>query len=72
MKGVMRFGKKGKFTLRYIGPFHIIKRVGKVAYKLDLPKEMKAIHLIFHVSLLKKYISDESHVLRSESIQIDP
>ena len=71
MKGIMRFCKKGKLVLRYIGPFPIVKRFKKVTYKLDLPKDLKAIHLIFHVSL-SKYILDESYVLKSKLIQIDP
>ena len=72
MKGIMRFGKKGKLAPRYIGPFPIVKRVRKVAYKLELPEDLKVIYLVFHMSLLKKYIIDKSHILKSESVQIDP
>ena len=72
MKGIMRFGKKGKLALRYIGPFPIVKRIERVAYKLKLLENLKVIHLVFHVSLLKKYILNESHILKSESIQVDP
>ena len=68
----MRFDKNGNLAPRYIGPFPIIKRVEKVVYKLDFPEELKAIHLVFHVSLLKKYIPNESHVLKTESVQINP
>ena len=71
MKGIMRFGKKGKLALRYIRPFPIVKQIGKVAYKLYLPKHLKVIHPIFHVLLLRKYVPDESHILKRESVQVD-
>ncbi|KAL5565244.1 hypothetical protein UlMin_028408 [Ulmus minor] len=70
MKGVMRFGKKGKLSPRYIGPFEILERIGKVAYKLALPPELAAVHNVFHVSMLRKYVSDPSHVLASEPIEV--
>lgn len=70
MKGVMRFGKKGKLSPRYIGPYEIIERIGKVAYRLALPLELAAVHNVFHVSMLRKYVPDPSHVLRHEPIQI--
>ena len=70
MKGVMRFGKKGKLSPRYIGPFEIIERIGKVAYRLALPPELASVHSVFHVAMLRKYISDPSHVLQHEPIQI--
>ncbi|KAL5557176.1 hypothetical protein UlMin_039412 [Ulmus minor] len=69
MKGVKCFGKKGKLSPRYIGPFEILERVGKVAYKLALPSELSVVHNVFHVSMLQKYISDASHVLVSEPIE---
>ena len=68
MKGIMKFGKKGKLVPRYIGPFPIVKRVRKVTYKLDFPEDLKPIHLIFHVSLVNKHILDESYVLKSDSV----
>ncbi|KAK6151524.1 hypothetical protein DH2020_014159 [Rehmannia glutinosa] len=71
MKGIMRFGKKGKLSPRYVGPYMIVERIGKVAYKLELPQEMTTIHNVFHVSMLKKYIPDPSHVLTPQLIQID-
>jgi hypothetical protein len=54
MKGVKRFGVKGKLSPRYIGPFPILEKCGKVAYKLELPPSLAGVHNIFHVSQLKK------------------
>ncbi|KAL5550096.1 hypothetical protein UlMin_000272 [Ulmus minor] len=71
MKGVMRFGRKGKLSPRFIGPFEILKRVGNVAYQLALPPSLSAVHNIFHVSMLKKYVSDPSHVLQEAPVEID-
>ena len=70
MKGIMRFGKKGKLSPRYIGPFEILERIGKVAYKLALPSELVSVHNVFYVSMLKKYIPDPSHVLSQEPIEV--
>ena len=66
----MRFGKKGKLSLRYIGPFEILKRIGKVAYKLALPPKLAYVHNIFHVSMLKKYVPDPSYVLSQEPVEV--
>nr|GEX42672.1 putative polyprotein [Tanacetum cinerariifolium] len=57
-KGVIRFGMKGKLAPRFVGPFEIIKKVGHVAYQLDLPKELNGVHDTFHVSNLKKCLAD--------------
>nr|GEV80630.1 putative reverse transcriptase domain-containing protein [Tanacetum cinerariifolium] len=62
-KGVIRFEKQGKLNPRYIGPFKILERIGPVAYKLKLPKELRNVHNIFHVSNLKKCLSNESLVI---------
>ncbi|KAL5583196.1 hypothetical protein UlMin_015638 [Ulmus minor] len=71
MKGVMRFRRKGKLSPRFIGPFEILKRVGKVAYQLALPPSLSVVHNVFHVSMLKKYVSDPSHVLQEAPVEID-
>ena len=68
MKRVMRFGKKGKLAPRYIGPFEIRSKVSEVAYRLMLPPELSWIHPVFHVSILRKYISDPSHVLQPQTV----
>ena len=70
MKGVMRFGKKGKLAPRYVGPYPITKRVGKVAYELELPQEMSAVHNVFHVSMLKKHIPDATQVIEPQLVQV--
>ncbi|KAL5543351.1 hypothetical protein UlMin_007135 [Ulmus minor] len=70
MKGVMRFGKRGKLSPRYIGPFEILERVGKVAYRLALPPDLSSVHNVFHVSMLKKYVPDPTHVLEHEPIEV--
>ncbi|XP_017982350.1 PREDICTED: uncharacterized protein LOC108663265 [Theobroma cacao] len=69
-KGVMRFGKKGKLSLRYIGPFEILERVGAVAYRLALPPDLSNICLVFHVSMFRKYNPDPSHVIQYETMQL--
>ncbi|XP_049344593.1 uncharacterized protein LOC125808955 [Solanum verrucosum] len=70
MKGVIRNGKKGKLSPRFIGPFEILSRVGEVADKLALPPSLSAVHPVFHVSMLRKYIPDESHVLSPNSMEM--
>ncbi|KAL8146288.1 hypothetical protein AgCh_004148 [Apium graveolens] len=65
-----RFGKKGKLSPRYVGSFEILKRDGKVAYELALPPHMEHIHNVFHVSMLKKYNPDSSHVIEYDPIEL--
>ena len=69
-KGVLRFGKRGKLGPRFIGPYEIMSKVGPVAYRLKLPPELSRIPDIFHVSMLRKYIPDPSHVLREQPVQL--
>ncbi|WRX23577.1 Reverse transcriptase domain - like 10 [Theobroma cacao] len=69
-KGVIRFAKRGKLNPRYIGPFRIIERIGPVAFRLELPPELDRIHNVFHVSMLKKYVPDPSHVLEEPPIEL--
>uniref|UniRef100_A0A2N9IMJ0 RNA-directed DNA polymerase n=1 Tax=Fagus sylvatica TaxID=28930 RepID=A0A2N9IMJ0_FAGSY len=69
-KGITRFGHKGKLSPRYIGPFEILERVGLVAYRIALPPALSKIHNVFHVSSLRKYIPDPSHILDFQPIQI--
>ncbi|GKG32198.1 hypothetical protein Tco_0427148, partial [Tanacetum coccineum] len=57
-KGVVHFEKRGRLSLRYIGPFKIVARVGPVAYTLELLEELKGIHSTFHVSNLKKCLAE--------------
>ncbi|GJX22474.1 putative reverse transcriptase domain-containing protein [Tanacetum coccineum] len=70
-KGVVRFGKRGKLNPRYVGPFKVIERVGTVAYKLELPQQLSRVHNTFHVSNLKKCLSDESLVIPLEELRVD-
>ena len=62
-KGVVRFDKQGKLAPRYIGPFEVLERVGTVAYRLALPPSLSGVHEVFHVSMLRKYTLDSSHVV---------
>ncbi|GKF39991.1 hypothetical protein Tco_0120052 [Tanacetum coccineum] len=70
-KGVVRFGKKGKLAPRFVGPFEIIERIGKVAYRLRLPQELNNVHDMFHVSNLKKCLADPTLQVPLEEIQVD-
>nr|GEV25019.1 putative reverse transcriptase domain-containing protein [Tanacetum cinerariifolium] len=70
-RGVIRFGKRGKLSPWYIGPFEIIERIGPVAYKLELPEKLHGIHNTFHVSNLKKCLADENLVIPLEEVQLD-
>ncbi|XP_070668153.1 uncharacterized protein [Malus domestica] len=69
---VVRFGKKGKLSPGYIVPYMITERVGEVAYRLKLPQELSKVHDVFHVSMLRHYISDSSHVIPPQPLEINP
>ena len=69
-KGVLRFGKLGKLSPRYIGPYRIVERIGEVVYRLELSSELDRIHDVFHVSMLRNYIPDPSHVLIEQPVEI--
>ena len=70
-KGVVLFQQRGKLNRRYIGPFRILERIGPVAYRLEFPPELSLIHNVFHVSMLKKYVLDPSHILETPPIGLD-
>ncbi|GJS98050.1 putative reverse transcriptase domain-containing protein [Tanacetum coccineum] len=70
-KGIFRFGKQGKINPRYIRPFKILERIGPVANRLELPKKLSSIHNTFHVSNLKKCLSDEYFVIPMKVLQLD-
>ncbi|GJT71990.1 putative reverse transcriptase domain-containing protein [Tanacetum coccineum] len=70
-KGVVRFRKRGKLNPRYVGPFKVIERIGTVAYKLELPQQLSRVHNAFHVSNLKKCLSDESLVIPLRELHVD-
>ena len=67
---MLRFGKKGKLSPRYMGPYEIVERIGEVVYRLRLPPELARIHDGFNVSILRKYITDPSHVLRDQPVEL--
>ena len=70
-QGVVRFDKRGKLSPKFIGPFKIVQRIGECAYRLALPPSLSRVHDVFHVSMLRKYIIDPSHVLDYSGLQLD-
>lgn len=67
---MMRLKRNGKLALKHISPYEKVERVDKVAYRLALPANMNFIYDIFYVLLLRKYIGDLSHVLKTKEIQL--
>lgn len=67
---VMRFRRKGKSIPRYIGSYRILRRIGRVAYELDLPPESKTVHPVYHVSMLRKCIKKSAHLVPTTYVQI--
>ena len=70
-RGVVRFGKRGKLSPRFIGPFEMLERIGTVAYRLALPPSMSGVHEAFHVSMLRRYTPDPAHVVDWGQVEID-
>ncbi|GJS94974.1 putative reverse transcriptase domain-containing protein [Tanacetum coccineum] len=70
-KGVIRFGKRGNLNPRYVRPFKVLAKVGKVSYKLELPQELSRVHHTFHVSNLKKCYANKPLVMSLERIHVD-
>ena len=69
-KKILRFGRKGKLSPRFTGPYEILERVGLVAYRLALLLELAKLHDVFHVSMLRRYRSNTSHILLVQDIQV--
>ncbi|KAA0037901.1 pol protein [Cucumis melo var. makuwa] len=71
MRGVLRFERRGKLSPRFVGPFEILEQIGPLAYRLALPPSLSTVHDVFHVSMLRKYVPDPSHVVDYEPLEID-
>ncbi|XP_055800384.1 uncharacterized protein LOC129869798 [Solanum dulcamara] len=71
MKGVVHFGKKGKLSPRYVGPYRILRRICKVAYELELPIELAPVHLVFHVSMLRKCVGDPNTIVPLGNVSVE-
>ena len=70
-RGVVRFDKRGKLSLRFIGSFEILERVGTVAYRLALPPSMSGVHEVFHISMLRRYTPHPAHIVDWGEIDVD-
>ncbi|CAN4114476.1 unnamed protein product [Withania somnifera] len=67
----MRFGRRGKLSPKYIGPYEILEKIGDVAYRLALPPILSVVHPVFHVSMLRWYMLDKSHIIREDSVRLN-
>ncbi|XP_073017945.1 uncharacterized protein [Primulina eburnea] len=72
MNGVLRFGNRDKLSTRFIRPFKILDRVGALAYRVALPPNLAGVHNMFHVYMLRKYMTNPSHILKFELLQLAP
>ena len=70
-RGVVRFGKHGKLSSRFMGSFEIIERIDTVAYQLASSPSMSGVHKVFHVSILRRYTPDPAHVVDWGQIEVD-
>ncbi|XP_028077877.1 uncharacterized protein LOC114279800 [Camellia sinensis] len=70
MRGVIRFGKRGKLNPRYIGSFEMLERIGLVAYRLTLPPKLSSVHNVFHISMLHRYLRDPEHVVNYVNLEV--
>ena len=66
----VRFGFKGKLSPQYIGSFEILERVGEVAHRIVLPPELSNLNNVFHLSVLRKYMPDPSHVIQHAPLEL--
>ena len=67
----MRFEKKGKLSPRFIRPYKVLWRMGKVAYELDLPNDLAMVHPVYHVSMLRKFIGDENTIVPLQDVTVE-
>ena len=70
-KVVLRFGRNGNLSPRFIGPYEVLERIGEVAYRLALPMNLAKIYNVFHVSQLRKYVHDPSHIIQPKTITFE-
>ena len=70
LRGTVRFHVKGKLAPRFVGPYKICKRIGKLTYELELPEELMGVHLVFHVSQLRKYLRVPDEVVPTDTLDI--
>ena len=70
LKGVMKFGKKGKLSPQYVGTYEILRRIGGVAYELKVPIKLALVHSLLNVSILKKWIGDSVSIFPLEGLDV--